>query len=1226
MNFNAGAVRSRIKVSAVFLPALVLAVGFIVTAAAVLRAQSWVEEDLARKLAHETEEIAQRMQQQFALQEETLRGLTSLYVASDEVTHADFHAYIDQLGLVERFPALVDLRYARHLRQDELAAWQRQAATHLAAHGVTRVPTPRPAGAREAYLLVEYVEPFAAAAIGLDLLQSPGRRPAIARLQAGADFALSARLRGEYPEAPHYALLARLPARGDDPFPGIVTLIFRPDRLVQDIAATAQGLDLKLYDRPAGALSGGAIEPVFDTSPARAAAPQALQARLPLKVGDAEWTLAVTVLPDWAPLAQNRWFPIAAGAFGGVLTLLLTLGTYLLVRRWQQAEQSLSVTWQDLLRAQSVAGVGSWHLYAKTGELRWTPQVYEIFGLPQGAPVDYERFLACVHPDDRARVEAAWQRALAGEPYRIEHRIVAGDETRWIEERAELVFDERGKFIEAHGTARDITRELEAEQALRQLNAELEARVTERTAQLNAVVNNLVDGLVVIDPQGIVQIANPALEGLLGYPPEEVVGHNVSLLMPEPHRSAHDGYIARYLATGDARIIGIGREVEALHKNGERIPVDLSVSTFTHGGQRYFVGLLHDLRSQKAMLDRLEQLLRERQEFLATMSHEIRTPLTGLLGMLELLSLTPLPPEERHQLAIARDSGKALTRIIDDILDYSKIEAGKLALSPHPEDLRALIEGVRDAHLATASAKGLSLLSFVDPRLPQALVMDGLRVRQILQNFVSNALKFTAEGYVELRAEWLGEENGKVTLKLLVRDTGIGISPEAQRHLFERYAQADATTARRYGGTGLGLAICKHLAELMHGTIGVESQPTKGSSFFVTLTLPVAESAPPATPAAAGVALRQLDSGGRPVLVADDHPTNRALIARQLALLGLPVELAENGNQALAKWKHGNHALIVTDVHMPVMDGFELAQAVRAIEAQEGRKPTPIIAWTAAAMGEEVARCRAAGMDDVLVKPTELASLRATLARWLPFAAANGTAPLDGNVVLDRGVLGQLADGGEEERLILADFLSQTRRDLAELEAALARDDAAAAAREAHRIKGAARMIGALRLAGRAARAEDAARRHDLAGASERLREMQADLAELEASAGLSQVPAPVEEDAAPPVWDAAVLADMVGDSPKLQQELIDSFFAHADAPLQEMRGAYEKREARPLARAAHKLKSAARAIGALELASLCAAIEAAGNNADWEMAAAGYQKIDDAWTRLAARLQGERA
>ncbi|WP_131111055.1 ATP-binding protein [Sulfuricystis thermophila] len=1081
-----------------FLPLLVLIVGLAATVVLFLRAQAWVEETLDEELRHEAGQLAARMQQQFALQEETLRGLAGLFVTSDEVTRRDFRAYVARLDLAERFPAAVEYRYARHLRAQELPGWQRQVAASLAEVGEQPFqPAPKPAGERAKYLLVEYVYPFNPAALGLDLLPGP-RRKAIAQLEARAELALSERLANEYPQAPHYALMARLPGKSEEILPGTVALIFRPDRLIQAIAASSDaGLDLELYDRPATAPLGGAIPPVFDTH-AEEDAPHAaqhlpLQARLPIKVADAEWTLVVTALPNWEPAVQDRWFPIAVAGLGLLLTLLLTFAADWIVRRWQRAEERYRDLVDHLPIATFVADRQGQPLFV-------SPQIETLTGWPAESFIAQpDRWLNSLPAEDGERVRGEYMAAIA------EQRAWISD-FRWQRREGRMVW----LHVEAHffhgemnGALFDITRQVEAEEALRRLNAELEQRVAERTRQLEA-------------------------------------------------------------------------------------------------------------------------LLVQRQDFLATMSHEIRTPLTGLLGMLELLSLSPLPDEERHQLAIARESGKALSRIIDDILDYSKIEAGRLTLSPEPEDLPALIDGVRDAHLATASAKGISLMSFVDPRLPRALVMDGLRARQILQNFVSNALKFTAEGYVELRADWLGQQDGQVTLKLSVRDTGIGIAPEVQKQLFERYSQADHTVARRYGGTGLGLAICKRLAELMGGEIGVESAPARGSTFFVTLTLPVAETAPP-PPATASVALRQLDGGGRPVLVADDHPTNRALIARQLALLGLPVELAENGNQALAKWKHGDYCLIVTDVHMPVMDGFELAQAVRAIERQEGRKPTPIIAWTAAAMGEEVARCRAAGMDDVLVKPTELATLRAVLARWLPFAADNGAPiPIDPGMVLDRAVLGQLAEGAEEERLILADFVSQTRRDLAELEAALARDDAAAATREAHRIKGAAKMVGALRLAARAARAEEAARRHDLAQAAERLREIEADLAELEASAGLAAPPAaePANPDA-PPVFDPAVLADMVGDSQKLQHELIDSFFVHADAPLAEIRAAYERRAARDLARAAHKLKSSARAIGAQELAALLAALEAAGNNIDWEAAARGYHQLDEAWARLVARLQG---
>jgi len=1079
-------------------PLLVLAAGFAVTFVVFLRAQFWVEQDLKQKLAHEAEQIAARIQLRFALQEETLRGLVGLFVASDEVTRSDFRAYVDRLDLAKRFPAVVDYRFARHLRPQDIPAWQRQVEASLAEVGEPPfAPAPQPDGTRDDYLLVEFVYPFHADALGLDLLQSRERQQAIARLSAGAAFALSERLVTEYPEAPHYALMASLPGRHGGPSPGTVALIFRPDRLIRDIADIASGVSLSLYDRPLRTLPERQIQPVFDVHPTdHAAALQALQTYLPLKVGDAEWTLVVTALPDWPLAAQNRWFPAAVGAGGVLVTLLIAMATRLIVLRWQQAEER----YRDLVDYLPVATF----VTDPQGRPQFvSPQIEALTGWSvEDFITQPDRWWNNLHPEDIERVRSDFMAMVekhhpwVGE-FRLQHR---DGRTLWLHVEGHFI---HGEII---GTLFDVTRQIEAEEALRRLNEQLETRVAERTRQL-------------------------------------------------------------------------------------------------------------------------EELLVQRQEFLATMSHEIRTPLTGLLGMLELLSLSPLPAEERHQLAIARESGKALQRIIDDILDYSKIEADKLTLSPQPEDLRTLIEGVRDAYLAVASAKGISLMTFVDPRLPPALVMDDLRVRQILQNFVSNALKFTAEGYVELRADWLGEENGRVTVKLSVRDTGIGIAPEVQRQIFERYSQADVTTARRYGGTGLGLAICRRLTELMGGTIGVESEPTKGSTFYVILTLTVAESAPAPKPAAVGDALRRLDAGGRPVLVADDHPTNRALIARQLALLGLSVELAENGNQALAKWKHGDYALIVTDVHMPVMDGFELAQAVRAIEAREGRKSTPIIAWTAAAMGEEVARCHAAGMDDVLVKPTELAMLRATLARWLPFSAGNGAPPVEGGAVLDRSVLSQLAEGNEEERLILADFIEQTRRDLESLAVALDRDDAAAAAREAHRIKGAAKMVGATRLAARAARTEEAARRHDLHEAAERRREIETGLAELVASAGFDVSLAPQEEAVdASQVWDPSVLADMVGDSSKLQRELIDSFFENAGEPLAEIRSAYEKREARPLARAAHRLKSAARAIGALELAKLCADLEAAGNNGDWETAALGYRHIDDVWARLEARLQGEQA
>ena len=538
---------------------------------------------------------------------------------------------------------------------------------------------------------------------------------------------------------------------------------------------------------------------------------------------------------------------------------------------------------------------------------------------------------------------------------------------------------------------------------------------------------------------------------------------------------------------------------------------------------------------------------------------------------------------------------------------------------------------MRNNHLSVASAKGISLMSFVDPRICHTLLLDGMRVKQILQNFVSNAIKFTAEGYVEIRAEFVAQTDSNCTVRFTVHDTGMGIAPEIQARLFDPYTQANAGTARRYGGTGLGLSICKKLVEMMGGEIAVKSQLGEGSAFSVTLTFPFAatdETAAPASPVVQE-AVARLDSGGLPVLAVDDHPVNRTLLARQMGLLGLPVELAENGNQALEKLKNGRYSLIITDCHMPGMDGYELTRAVREIESREERPHIPIIAWTAAALQDEVQRCHAAGMDDVLIKPSELAALRQTLMRWLPFTAANGSpaaTPDTATTLMEQAVLTTLTGSMEDEATILRDFIAQTQRDFAALEAALAANEFTAAAHEAHRIKGASRMVGAQALAQSSMRLEQIMHSGNMQEARQWLTEMQANFADLQARFAASS-DAKRDSKAAQvadtlPVWDVQVLTAMTGNSPQLHRELLNSFFANSEPMLTEIRAAYEKRELRPLARTAYKFKSAAAAIGALQLAAACAALEQAANNRGWLAAAAAHDYLGDAYQRFAALHQ----
>ena len=374
--------------------------------------------------------------------------------------------------------------------------------------------------------------------------------------------------------------------------------------------------------------------------------------------------------------------------------------------------------------------------------------------------------------------------------------------------------------------------------------------------------------------------------------------------------------------------------------------------------------------------------------FLATMSHEIRTPLNGVTGMLELLSLTRLDAEQRSILATVRQSGDSLMRIIDDVLDLSRIEAGRLDLRPEAASVPALVRAVCDVYSGNASMKGRVLEAVVDERVHGAHVIDALRVQQVLNNLVSNAI-VTAAGSVRLRVEARAVAAGDVdTLRFGVTDTGEGLSPDEQARLFKPYSQAGAARA---GSTGLGLAICRHLAGLMGGTLEMKSAKGEGTTMFFTLparrtSAPAVGAMPQAAPLESAHRALPADAASRAaglVLVVDDHPINRMLVAKQLASLGHAALVAESGAEGLELWNRGGIAAVITDCDMPGMDGYELTRRVRMAEAASGRPRTPIIAWTANALEGEARKCLDCGMDDYLVKPTRRDELAEKLARWL---------------------------------------------------------------------------------------------------------------------------------------------------------------------------------------------------------------------------------------------------
>ncbi len=664
----------------------------------------------------------------------------------------------------------------------------------------------------------------------------------------------------------------------------------------------------------------------------------------------------------------------------------------------------------------------------------------------------------------------------------------ASGRRRWLQTIKRAMHGSQGRSKQILGVSVDIT-------ALK----ENEGRIREQMHRAEALLEATPDPVVIVDGDGRIRIVNAQTEQVFGYSRDELLGQHVEMLIPQESHGRHVMHRDAYQRQPSRREMGADRELLARRKDGSTFHVDISLSPMTTKGGDLTIGTVRDVSERKraereirelnSSLERrvaertrlYEDASRAKDSFLATMSHEIRTPLGGLLGMLELLSLTSLNDEQTETLEAARNSGGSLLRILNDVLDWSKIEDGKLELAPQPTSLGRLMADVANTYAHVASGNSVTIAYHVDERLSPAFMVDALRLSQVLNNFVSNAIKFSHRGgRVTLTANWIDSHDGAAEVRFSVADTGIGIDPAVQARLFENYGQASADTARMYGGTGLGLAICRRLAHLMGGRIDLDSAPGRGSTFSLTLSLMPAKGQEQRQPTAASVvsdmpvSLALADRGAgidAPlILVADDHEINRKLLVRQLGLLGLRSEAVQDGDRALELWRGGRYDLLITDCHMPRMDGYELANTIRDIEAAEGRVRTPIFAWTANALADERDRCMSAGMDALLVKPADIAQLRRLLASWLPVitesASARITTPAanpDAPRALDVRVLEALV--GDEPEVIqefLRDFRASAIALGADIRAACLADDGSQASAQAHRLKSSARTVGAL--------------------------------------------------------------------------------------------------------------------------------------------------------------------
>lgn len=778
-----------------------------------------------------------------------------------------------------------------------------------------------------------------------------------------------------------------------------------------------------------------------------------------------------------------------------------------------------------------------------------------------------------------------------------------------------------------------------------------EEKLRESQQLLEGVIENNAAICYAKDKDGRYLLVNKVWEEVIGCSREKSIGQTDFDIQATQE-------IAQNLRDNDLEVMATGKpvEFEEVVGDGETPNTYLSIKFplfDVDGAVTGLCGMSTDITDRKRMegelrvaMEAAETATQTKSEFLASMSHEIRTPMNGITGMTDLLSQTELDDEQSHMVRTIRDSGNSLITIINDILDFSKIEAGKLDLEDVSLSIGDALEGVATTMTPNANKKEIRIHTYVDPKIPEALIGDPVRVRQVLFNLSGNAVKFSEKKDVQLRAIALDKprEDGKTVVRFEVIDQGIGISKENQGKLFQAFSQAEMSTTRKYGGTGLGLAICMRLTKLMGGEIGVESVEGKGSTFWLELPLMPADksrvhekqrdlhglkvllvgapalrqeaiekyldywgaevsfaqdgadaankvseaikskSVPSslildcdlssdvqkdvieavrkaqgknkariplilledyqhrdariqdadiltidanplvryrlitAVAVAAGRASPQVgpaDEGkvvvkrkaptvdeaaalGQLILLAEDNPTNQDVIRRQLNTLGYACEIAEDGAQGLTAWRTERYCLLLTDCHMPEMDGYELTGAIRDDE-KGGSDRSPIIAITANALQGEAERCLAAGMDDYLSKPVAMPDLQAMLQKWMPVdvgqestvqplkegvLAAEGSSKSNGHdqqAIDERALKDMFGDDQETFKEILASFVEPSEVIIRDLKDGHAERSAASVKDAAHKLKSSARSVGANALADACLALETAGKEEDWA-------------------------------------------------------------------------------------------------------------------------------------------------
>ncbi|CAM4440626.1 PAS domain S-box-containing protein [Paenibacillus endophyticus] len=622
----------------------------------------------------------------------------------------------------------------------------------------------------------------------------------------------------------------------------------------------------------------------------------------------------------------------------------------------------------SLAAAQNIAMLGSWEWDIAKQLFTMSEHCYKIFNLDTKQPVQKDELISLIHPDDQNKYRTAFNDALEGLPFNHEFRHLQADgKIKFLNIRVAVNFDDNGNPVKMLGTTQDISD-----------RKRIELNLEESVQRYTSLKKYNHDAIISIDLNGNIINGNPVAEQLTGYPVKQLIGLSISTVI------GMENYKSLLSDNKDYTIVE--RSIDKIsHSSGHSVEVLATVAPIivNKGLVGYYL-IMKDITEQKNLLiakETAEKMNKAKSEFLAMMSHEIRTPMNGVIGMTDLLlQTTELDEQQLEYVSIISKSGETLLRLINDILDLSKIESGKTELQVEPFQIRECIAETLDLLTHKALEKNLELIINVNPNVPELVIGDSNRMRQVLINLIGNAIKFTYSGGVTITVQCLSSDFNQVRCQFTVSDTGIGIPLARHHQLFDPFYQLEHFMTRKQEGSGLGLAISKRLVELMHGEIWVESAEEKGATFHFTVVLQVENNHAVLHPDSKNnIVESELHS--IKVLIAEDNEVNQLVLTRMLDKLGIvSVKTALNGNEVIQAAAYETFDIIFMDIEMPEMNGVEATRVLK--ETLESKKCPYIIAVTANALLGDREKYLQTGMDDYISKPLTIDSISEALKKF----------------------------------------------------------------------------------------------------------------------------------------------------------------------------------------------------------------------------------------------------